>query len=85
MNTLGLEKTNHSSKIVNPTHNLLAHDRGMFRPTQDYFENLVMVEHPQAEEERLGEANEMVEDIPGTQGTIVIKNTQYMTPANMFQ
>lgn len=61
--TLGDEKSNHGNKIIASTDVIL-----------DNFVKDVLAEHPQAESEEPGEANELVEDTAGTTGIMEYKN-----------
>ena len=74
-NTLGHERSDRGNKLVIPTLDPSPHDPAIAQPTMDSFENEALAEHPQAEGEEPGEANELVEDIPGTRGKIEGRRT----------
>lgn len=65
-NNLGDES--YDNDIITPTDDLLPHDPIGAQPTLDNFVKDVLTEPPQAEGEEPGEANELVEDTPGTTG-----------------
>lgn len=64
----GGETFDHGNEIITPTDDLLAHGPAIVQPTQDNFVKDTSPKHPQAEEEKPGEVNELVEDTAGTAG-----------------
>ncbi|XP_049901423.1 A-kinase anchor protein 12 [Epinephelus moara] len=68
-NTLGNEKSSDGNEIITPTDDLLPHDPVVAQPTLDNFVKDGLAEAPQAEGEKLGEANELVEDTAGNTET----------------